>query len=153
MKSCSRRVGFWSPDENIQSLENVFKDEPFSLNKIDFPEKSGPTFYKRPTPGDVLYEEDFFTKKQQTSFSATYIYEWNIDGMTDYQIMEQLHRMLMYASICKANGNNDSDIAKFIINGFTGVLYGWWHNSLNLTQKEEILSATRIETEGNQSSV
>ena len=73
--------------------------------------------------------------------------------MTDYQIMEQLHRMLMYASICKANGNNDSDIAKFIINGFTGVLYGWWHNSLNLTQKEEILSATRIETEGNQSSV
>ena len=44
--------------------------------------------------------------------------------MTYYQIMEQLHRMFMYASVCKANDNIDSDIAKFIINGFTGVLNG-----------------------------
>ena len=55
--------------------------------------------------------------------------------MTDYQIMEQFHRMLMYASVCKANSNIDSDIAKFIINNFTRVLNGWWPNNLNSNKK------------------
>ena len=31
-------------EENIQSLENVFKYESFSLNKMDFKEKSVPTY-------------------------------------------------------------------------------------------------------------
>ena len=83
----------------------------------------------------MLYEEDFFTNKQQTSLCASSIYEWNIDGMIDYQIMEQLHRMLMYAFVYKGNVNIDSDIAKFIINCFTRVLNGWWHNNLNKNKK------------------
>ena len=41
----------------------------------------------------------------------------------------------MYASVCKANGNIDSDIAKFTINDLTRVLNGWWHNNLNQIRK------------------
>ena len=68
-----------------------------------------------------------------------------MNGLLEYQIHEVLHKMLMYASICKTASNNDKNVAMFIINGFTGCLRGWWDHAFTITQREEILNAVKQE--------
>ena len=49
--------------------------------------------------------------------------------------------MIMYSTICKQNENDDHEIARFLVNGFTGILKGWWDNIITDTQHAEILTA------------
>ena len=126
------------------------------LNKIGFSKprqqpnvySQGPpmkAYYPRLTPQDILNEEIFFN--DQVSYDASSIYDWNIDGMSEYLIHNILHRMLMYASICRANNrNSDHTVAKFITAGFTGQLKGWWDNYLSPIQRNEILNSIKITT-------
>ncbi|KAG5571995.1 hypothetical protein H5410_061761 [Solanum commersonii] len=82
-------------------------------------------YYPRPTPQDVLIEERDWNQTN-TSYSGSEIYEWNLDGLTDRQLMIMVHRMFMYATICKSVSNTDKTICKMIIVEFTGQLRGWW---------------------------
>lgn len=41
----------------------------------------------------------------------------------------------MYATIYKQNNNSDHQIVRFIVNGFTGILKGWWDTS---PQQQEV---------------
>lgn len=78
-------------------------------------------YYQRPTPQDVLFEEQGLYVPN--SFRGDEINEWNVDGLTDRQISTMVHRMLMYCTICKAKpGNTDKGIAEMITVGFTGQL-------------------------------
>ena len=52
--------------------------------------------------------------------------------------------MLMYASVCKAVGNSDANVAKFITHGFTGCLKGWWDHYLTMNQHYKILDTFKI---------
>ncbi|XP_074300574.1 uncharacterized protein LOC141631852 [Silene latifolia] len=79
-------------------------------------------YYNRPSPIDVLHEEQEY--QLNNSYCGKCIYEWNIDGYTDKQIYNQIHRMLMYSTICKSSGNTYVNIAKMIVAGFTGQLIG-----------------------------
>ncbi|XP_028107153.1 uncharacterized protein LOC114306167 [Camellia sinensis] len=88
---------------------------------------------------DILYEEDFL--QTQKSYHGKTIYEWNIDGLSEYQIFELLHQMIMYSTICKQNENDDHEITRFLLNGFTGILKAWWDNIITNTQQIEILTA------------
>ncbi|KAG5594351.1 hypothetical protein H5410_035583 [Solanum commersonii] len=71
-------------------------------------------YYPRPTPQDVLIEERDWNQTN-TSYSGSEIYEWNLDGLTDRQLTIMVHRMLMYATICKSVNNTDRTICKMII--------------------------------------
>lgn len=62
------------------------------INKIDFdknPLKNrvsyGKFYYLRPTPMDILFEEQFINT-DRSSFKLESIYEWNIDGVSEYGI-------------------------------------------------------------------
>ncbi|KAF6142832.1 hypothetical protein GIB67_002696 [Kingdonia uniflora] len=79
----------------------------------------------------------------EMSYNRRTIYEWNIDGLSEYQIYEMIHKMLMYACICKTAGNEDDSVAKFIANGFTGAIKGWWDNVITENQKMEIFGAVK----------
>ena len=57
-------------------------------------------YYQRPTPATVLFEEQV---QSVLSYNGKSIYEWNLDGFTEYQIIILLHNMLMYATICRTN--------------------------------------------------
>ncbi|KAG5629040.1 hypothetical protein H5410_000757 [Solanum commersonii] len=57
-------------------------------------------YYSRPTHQDVLIEERDWNQTN-TFYSGSKIYEWNLDGLTDRQLTILVHRMLMYATICK----------------------------------------------------
>ena len=58
--------------------------------------------------------------------------------MSECVIHQVLHKILMYASISRANRNSDHTTAKFITAEFTGQLRGWWDNYLNQIQRNEI---------------
>ncbi|KAI8554885.1 hypothetical protein RHMOL_Rhmol05G0131500 [Rhododendron molle] len=79
------------------------------------------------------------------SYSGRTIYEWNIDGMTEYQIFGVVHQMMMYSTICSQNNNSGREIATWITAGFTGMIKGWWDNILSAIQRVEILTAIKIE--------
>ena len=63
-----------------------------NLNKINFEKivvitSQAPTrtYYQRPTPRDMLFKEEIHNT--MANFSAKTIYEWYIDGMSEYQIL------------------------------------------------------------------
>jgi len=97
-------------------------------------------YYPRPTPQDVLIEERDWNQTN-TSYSGSEIYEWNLDGLTDRQLTILVHRMLMYATICKSVNNTDRTICKMIIAGFTGQLRGWWDNYMTIDAKAAVINA------------
>ncbi|KAG5610923.1 hypothetical protein H5410_022204 [Solanum commersonii] len=103
-------------------------------------------YYPRPTPQDVLIEEKDWNQTN-TSYSGSEIYEWNLDGLTDRQLTILVHRMLMYATICKSVNNTDRTICKMIIAGFTGQLRGWWDNYMSMDAKAAVINA-KAATEG-----
>ncbi|KAG5580146.1 hypothetical protein H5410_050773 [Solanum commersonii] len=103
-------------------------------------------YYPRPTPQDVLIEERDWNQTN-TSYSGSEIYEWNLDGLTDRQLTILVHRMLMYATICKSVNNTDRTICKMIIVGFTGQLRGWWDNYMSMDAKAAVINA-KATTEG-----
>jgi hypothetical protein len=79
-------------------------------------------FYSRPTPPDLQFEERELTVRN--SYNAESLYEWNIDGMSQYEILNELHEMLMVSNVYKSNNKTDHQIAHIIITGFTGQLKG-----------------------------
>ncbi|KAG5585170.1 hypothetical protein H5410_045604 [Solanum commersonii] len=97
-------------------------------------------YYPRPTPQDVLIEERD-SNQTNTSYSGSEIYEWNLDGLTNRQLMIMVHRMLMYATICKSVSNTDKTICKMIITGFTGQLRGWWDNYMPFDARAAVINA------------
>jgi hypothetical protein len=132
--------------DNIDQLTTMFADhslnEKADINTVYTKRAIDKIYYDRPSPQDLLFEEteDFV----QNSYSCRSIYEWNIDGLNDRQIVTVTQKMLMYATICKQQGNPDRNIAIFITVGFVGQLRGWWDFYLTEVQKEEILSHKKI---------
>ncbi|KAG5581150.1 hypothetical protein H5410_051777 [Solanum commersonii] len=127
-------------DEGEPSNKMEFYD---NLNKISEKYARKPVqmmyYYPRPTPQDVLLEENEHIIT--TSYNGKEIYEWNIDGYTDRQIYTTVHRMLMYNTICKTNKTNkntNKTIADMITIGFTSQLKGWWDNYLNQEQRDKV---------------
>jgi len=106
----------------IIDIEDSFKEsmKPTEINKLNFKprRRADKYYYKRPTPMDILFEEN--DDLVQNSYHGNSIYEWSIDGASEKVIHDQLHRMMMYATVCKQNNNSDRDIANFITCGFTG---------------------------------
>ncbi|KAG5584782.1 hypothetical protein H5410_045216 [Solanum commersonii] len=96
-------------------------------------------YYSKLTPQDVLIEERDWNQTN-TPYSGTELYEWNLDGLTDRQLTILVHRMIMYATICKSVNNTDKTIFKMIIAGFTSQLRGWWDNYMSLEVKAAVIN-------------
>ena len=78
----------------------------------------------------------------QASYISGTIYEWNIDGMTEYNILTKLQKIIMVSTTYKLNNRlPDHAVAQTIVAGFTGQLKGWWDNYL---LKEVIKNMTNL---------
>ena len=78
----------------------------------------------RPTPPDMQFEERAF--QTQFSISADKLYEWNIDGLSEQEIINKMGHMSM-AGIAYQN-NHDLDqpeIVNLLVTGFSGTFRGW----------------------------
>jgi hypothetical protein len=144
-------------EEYIENLQDQFKD--LNVNRIanerDFHAKPlrsriartrypgnvsiTRNFYPRPTPPDLQFEERELTVRN--SYNAKSLYEWNIDDMSQYEILNELYEMLMVSNVYKSNNKTNHQIANIIITGFTGQLKGWWDNTLTDTNRNWLANA------------
>ena len=128
-------------DDEINQLAQQFQSS--NLNKIQYL-KPNPTsltknWYSKPTPVDLQFEETNINN--QFSVSAKRLYEWNIDGLSEDQILQKLNHLSMVANSYLSNypDYNQLEIVSLITSGFTGMLKSWLEKNLNEDQRESIL--------------
>uniref|UniRef100_A0A7N0UXJ2 DUF7746 domain-containing protein n=1 Tax=Kalanchoe fedtschenkoi TaxID=63787 RepID=A0A7N0UXJ2_KALFE len=130
-------------ESSNKKYESVIQDEINRLHKYADRPIQRLFYYNRLSPVDILHEEQEYINTN--SYNGKNIYEWNLDGYTEKQIYNLVHRMCTYSTISKAAGNNDFNIANMIVAGFTSQLKGWWDNYLTPLNKEEILRTVKQE--------
>ena len=135
-----------SSEEEVDELIKMFK-EPHNqavlkgINNLEAPKTRN--YYPRPTFPNMQFEER--NQYTQASYTNGTIYEWNIDGMTEYNILTKLQEMTMVSTTYKLNNRmSDHAVAQTIVVGFTGQLKGWWDNYLTFDDRNSILKAYRI---------
>ncbi|GAV68099.1 LOW QUALITY PROTEIN: hypothetical protein CFOL_v3_11602, partial [Cephalotus follicularis] len=96
---------------------------------------------------DLQIEERI--KFVQASYQSGTIYEWNIDGMNEYHIINKLQEMTMVISNAyKIKNASDKVVANLLITGFTGQLKEWWDNVITVQQQTEILDLIQTDEIG-----
>nr|KYP31525.1 hypothetical protein KK1_048097 [Cajanus cajan] len=84
-----------------------------------------------------------------SSFNTNNVYEWNIDGKSEYNIMHMLQHMTMvFTAYQTAHESFEEAIANIVVSGFTGQLKGWWDHYLIEVQKLGIFSTVKIDDNG-----
>ena len=106
-------------------------------------------YYPRPTSPNLQYEER--NQITQAKYDEDDIYEWNIDGVSEHQILNILQEMIIASKAYKSRGNSNHLINVHLIVGFTDQLKGWWDNVF--TGEENILVQTNLNERGNQNLV
>ncbi|KAH9752640.1 hypothetical protein KPL71_014772 [Citrus sinensis] len=136
----SSKIGVLEQDQvSIASLDiEAFTNEPIhNANKIHW-ELALPTINSPPD----LAIDNRPSALNQSRFNASSVYEWNIDSMSEYNILGLLQQMTMAANAYKTqSGTSDKAIAEILIAGFTGQLKGWWDHLLTKQQQLDILNA------------
>ncbi|QHO56759.1 uncharacterized protein DS421_3g76470 [Arachis hypogaea] len=98
--------------------------------------------YNRVSAPDLALEE---RELGFVNFNANNVYEWNIDGKMEYNIMILLQHMTMVGTAYQAaHETSEEAIANVIVSGFSGQLKGWWDNYLSDNQKYLIFSAIKV---------
>jgi hypothetical protein len=77
------------------------------------------------------------------------LYEWNIDSLLEYEILNVLHEMMIVANVYKCVNRSDHQVASSLITGFTGQLKGWWDNILTEEQRSYLKIAYKTDVAGN----
>ncbi|GAV88236.1 LOW QUALITY PROTEIN: hypothetical protein CFOL_v3_31659, partial [Cephalotus follicularis] len=122
------------------SVQEITKQ--LSTTKIDpLKIESRTSYYYRPTYPDLQIEER--GKFAQASYQSGTIYEWNIDGMNEYHIINKLQEITMVSNANKIRNDSDKAVANILIVGFTGQIKGW-DNVLTTQQQTEILEAIQV---------
>ncbi|KAH6823414.1 hypothetical protein C2S53_000152, partial [Perilla frutescens var. hirtella] len=128
---------------NSDSSEYPESPKP-KINKIEW-------FPSHQTPVQIIPAPDLGISKHisQSRYNDSSIYEWNIDGLTEYNILNTLQQMTMAANAYKTQkGTHDKTIAELLIAGFSGQLKGWWDYHLNERQRELILNSYKTDKVG-----
>ncbi|CAL9012924.1 unnamed protein product [Prunus brigantina] len=128
----------------IYNLEKMFKEEQPELNRLTNEKRftqiaKTKKYHPRPTPIDLQFEEDGMWNS--TQYDESSIVEWNIDGLTEYQIINTMKHMMMYTTISKIKRNGDRRMAEAIIAGFVGQLKGLRDFHLSDPTRTQILNA------------
>ena len=141
-----------SEEKDLDLLEKNFQDIVLKPEIARFSSK-GPkpmsltkNWYSRPTPPDLQFEEKVF--QSQSSYSADKVYEWNIDGFSEQEIMNTMSKMSLVANAYVNNNIRQPDIVKILTQGFSGVLRNWWDKHLTRDAKETIQNAVKCNDEG-----
>ena len=130
----------------INNLEESEEEEE-QINKLKTWHKKSKFFYQRPTPPDLQFEEK---QTKQNSYNNCDIYSWNIDGLSELEILVILRQMQMAATAYLIE-SDDHNAAQLLLIGFTGTLTFWWENFL--TEKERFYVTNSINENGEQDAV
>ena len=104
-------------------------------------------WYSRPTPPDMQFEERVF--QTQFSVSPDKLYEWNIDGLSEQEIINKMSHMSMVGIAYQNNHDLDQlEIVNLLVTGFSGILRGWWDSYLTDESRDFIKHAVKKNDEG-----
>nr|KYP75455.1 polyprotein [Cajanus cajan] len=124
-------------EDSIFKIQRKFNNNPDTNNR-----PTTRNYYRRPTIPDIQFEE--WNLESPSAFNGEGIQEWNIDGMTEHQILRKTHEMTMAATAYRAK-HSEQQTVKLLIAGFTGSLKGWWDNYLTSEQKNYIINVVKAE--------
>ena len=80
-------------------------------------------WYSKPTPPDMQFEDRSF----QTQLSVDKLYEWNIDSLSEQEIINKMSHMSTVGIAYQNNHDLDQpEIVNLLVTGFSGTLRGWW---------------------------
>ena len=95
----------------------------------------------------MQFEERYF--QTQFSVSADKLYEWNINGLSEQEIINKMGHMSMVGISYMNNHNLDHlEIVDLLVIGFSGTLRGWWDTYLTEDFKESIKTVVKKNDEG-----
>ncbi|KAL6326933.1 hypothetical protein AAG906_012540 [Vitis piasezkii] len=130
-----------SSEEEADELIKMF-EEPHNQDINNLEAFKTRNYYPRPTFPDMQFEER--NQYTQASYTSGTIYEWNIDGMTEYNILTKLQEMTMVSTAYKLNNRRRIMRSSTIVAFGFGRFKGWWDNYLTIDDKNSILKAYRI---------
>ena len=85
----------------------------------------------------MQFEKDLF--KHSFSVSADKFYEWNIDGLSEKEIINKMSHMSMVGIAYQNNHNLDQpEIVNLLVTGFSRTLCGWWDSYLTEESRDSI---------------
>ena len=138
--------------KNVNQIQTMFEEQDPQINRIAHKFKQQTktrNYYPRTTPLDLQYEE--MNQIVRSKYDEDGIYEWNIDDVSDHQVLNILQEMIMASIAYKSKENFDHLICVHLVAGFTGQLKGWWDNAL--IEEEKIFIQTSLDERGNQNSI
>ena len=80
--------------------------------------------------------------------SSGKLYEWNIDGLAEQEILNKIQHMTMVANNYVNEGRSHTEVIELLALGFTRKLLQWWNNCLIKESKEDIKHAIQKDEEG-----
>ena len=83
-------------EKEIEQLENQFQGLEVKWLHQPTPTSLTKNWYPRPTPPDLQFEE---MNNSQFSVSSGKLYEWNIDGLSEQEILSKIQHMTMVETI------------------------------------------------------
>jgi hypothetical protein len=118
------------------------------IHKPKFPPTSlTKNWYPRPTPPDIQFEEINF--QSQFAVFANKLYEWNIDGLSEHQILDKLTHMTMVSNSYATNHSlGQPKVIDLLVSGFTWTLQAWWEKHLTDESKNNIKYDVKTDAEG-----
>jgi len=84
----------------------------------------------------------------QFSVSSNKFYEWNINGLSEQEIINKIHHMTIVANNYLNENRPYTKVVELLVLGFTGKLLSWWNHYLTEKSKEEIKSVVQKEEDG-----
>ena len=103
--------------------------------------------YSRTTPPDLQFEERFL--QTQFSISSDKIYEWNIDGLSEQELLNKMNHMSLVANAYDTNQNlSQCEIVNLLATDFSGTLCSWWDKHLTEETREGIRKAVKKGDDG-----
>ena len=90
----------------------------------------------------MQFEERVF--QTQFSVSADKLYEWNIDGFSEQEIINKMSHMSMVGIAYQNNHDLDQpEIFNLLVTGFSSNLRGWWDSYLIEEYRDSIRHAVK----------
>ena len=132
------------------SAKKVFYDDLSEIKRFvgnSKPMSFTKNWHSKPTSLEMQFEERAF--QTQFSVSADKIYEWNIDGLLEQEIINKMGHMSMVGIAYVNNHNLDHpEIVDLLVTGFSGTLCGWWDSYLTEDSRESIKHVVKKNAEG-----
>ena len=132
-------------EKEIEKLENQFRGLEVKILYQPTPTTLTKNRYPRPTPPDLQFEE---RNSHQFSVTSGKLYEWNVDGLAEQEILKKIHHMTMVANNYLNEGRSYIEVIELMSLGFTGKLLQLWNNYLIEESKEDIKHAVQKDEEG-----